>query len=109
MEPDEVQNPPPRLAYSPIKFDHDRLPADLQELEMEIGDEHSDIPMKRAPRPQSVTLLLTYPHKRAGTVPLSPQLRLMFPTAYEAPRICFTLIDAETDEEIPAWVVMSMA
>jgi hypothetical protein len=29
----------------------------------------------------------------------------MFPTAYEAPRIRFTIIDAETGAEIPAWVV----
>jgi hypothetical protein len=105
MEPAEVLTPPSRLAYSPINFDRNLLPADLQELEIEIGDEHSDVPQKRAPRPQSVTLLLTYPHKRAGTVPLSPQLRLMFPTAYEAPRICFTLIDAESEQEMPAWVV----
>jgi len=105
MEPDEVLNAPPRLAYKPIPFDRAALPPDLQALEAEIGDEHSDIPARKAPRPQSATLLLTYPHKRAGTLPLSPQLRLMFPTAYEAPRIRFTLIDAETDEEIPAWVV----
>jgi hypothetical protein len=105
MEPTEVLTPPPRLAYTPIAYDRESLPVELQELEIEIGDEHSDIPIRRGPRPQSATLLLTYPHKRAGTVPLSPQLRLMFPTAYEAPRIRFTLIDAETDEEIPAWVV----
>lgn len=105
MEPEEVLNPPPRLAYTPMAYDPAVLTDELVDLELEIGDEHSEIPLKRAPRPQSVTLLLTYPHKRAGTLPLSPQLRLMFPTAYEAPRICFTLIDAETEEEMPAWVV----
>jgi hypothetical protein len=32
-------------------------------------------------------------------------LRQLFPTAYEAPRIRFTLVDSQTSERIPAWVV----
>ncbi len=104
MEPPEVLTPPPRLAYTPQPYDEHLLSPELRQLEQEIGDEHTQIPVQRG-RPQSVTLLLTYPHRRAGTLPLSPQLRLMFPTAYEAPRIRFVLVDGESGEEIPAWVV----
>jgi hypothetical protein len=107
MEPDEVLNPPPRLAYTPVPYADDRLTPELRELELEIGDEHSEVPTerRRLPPPESVTVTLTYAHHVAGTLPLSPQLRKMFPTAYQAPRIRFTLVDAESDERMPAWVV----
>jgi hypothetical protein len=53
----------------------------------------------------SVTLSLIYPHLRAGTLPLSPRARKLFPTAYESPRVRFTLVDGKTKQRIPAWVV----
>lgn len=105
MEPDEVRHPPERLDYEPLDYDPTTLTPELRELELEIEDEHSDIPVKRGVVPERVTLTLTYPHRRAGTLPLSALLRRMFPTAYEAPRIRFTLIDPESEEDIPAWVV----
>lgn len=105
MEPPEVNTPPPRLAYDPLPYDPHMLTTELRELELQIEDEHSQIPLQRGPLPQSVTITLTYAHRRSGTLPLSAQLRRMFPTAYEAPRIRFTLIDAESGDEMPAWVV----
>ena len=105
MEPKEVQQYPERLAYTPISYDPSLLTPELLDLETEIGDEHTAVPIQRGPRPQSVVVMLTYPHRQAGTLPLSPRLRLMFPTAYETPHIHFTLVDAESGEEMPAWVV----
>jgi hypothetical protein len=107
MEPPEVQKPPERLVYQPISYDPGLLSTELRELETAIGDEHSAIPVQRGPRPQSIVVTLTYPHRRAGTLPLSSRLRLMFPTAYETPHIRFTLVDAESGDDIPAWVVRS--
>jgi hypothetical protein len=107
MEPDEVRNVPEWLEYDPLPEAPDLLTDEMKEMEQEIGDELSDIPVQRGPVPQSVTITLTYPHRRAGTLPLSHQLRRMFPTAYRAPRIRFTIVDGDTGEEIPAWVVMS--
>lgn len=105
LEPPEVQKPPPRLAYTPISSDPTLLTAELRDLEAEIGDEHSDLPPPRGGQPQSVTITLIYPHLRSGTLPLSPTLSSMFPTAFEAPRIRFTLIDGASGDEYPAWVV----
>ncbi len=105
MEPDDVREAPERLDYEPIPYDPAILTDELRDLELEIEDEHSDIPVKRGVIPERVTLTLTYPHRRAGTLPLSALLRRMFPTAYEAPRIRFTLVDPESEEDIPAWVV----
>jgi hypothetical protein len=105
MEPPEVQQTPPRLVYTPEPYDPSVLTSELRELEVEIGDELSEIVPQRSPRPQSVTVTLTYAHHCTGTLPLSVQLRRMFPTAYESERIRFTLVDALDGEEIPAWVV----
>lgn len=105
MEPEEVRVTPPRLTYEPISFDPSHLTEELRTLVRQIGDEHSDIPYRRGPRPDSVSVTMMYPHRRAGTLPLSNQLRRMFPTAYQAPRIRFAMIDAETGEEMPGWVV----
>ena len=69
-----------------------------------LDDELSDI--QSTPRSgDSVSISLLYPHLRAGTLPLTPRVSPFFPTAYEAPRIMFTLVDGETGEKVPAWVV----
>jgi len=48
---------------------------------------------------------LIYPHWRAGTLPLSSRIAHLFPTAFEAPRIRFMLVDEDTREIYPGWVV----
>jgi hypothetical protein len=40
-----------------------------------------------------------------GTLPLSPRLAPLFPTAYESSRVLFTWVDADTGERFPGWVV----
>jgi hypothetical protein len=54
---------------------------------------------------ESVTLPLLFPHWRVGTLPLSSRLRPLFPTAYEAPRIRFILVDGYSGDKFPGWVV----
>lgn len=105
MEPEGVRTPPERLSYEPVAYDPSVLTPELAELELEIADELSDIVLPRGYFPEAVTVTLTYPHYRSGTLPLSAHLRRMFPTAYEAPRITCTLVDVRTGEEMPAWVV----
>ncbi|MGB9641424.1 MAG: hypothetical protein ACPL4H_10970, partial [Anaerolineales bacterium] len=73
-------------------------------LEKQLNDELSPLPEK-LPQLDEVQLSLIYPHWRTGTLPLSAQTRPLFPTAYETPRIRFTVIDGETGDRFPAWVV----
>jgi hypothetical protein len=40
-----------------------------------------------------------------GALPLSSRLLPLFPTAYEAPRIRFILVDGHSGERFPGWVV----
>jgi hypothetical protein len=51
------------------------------------------------------TISLIYPHFRAGTLPLAGSLIHLFPTAYESPRIQFTLVDDNTGDTFSGWVV----
>jgi hypothetical protein len=52
-----------------------------------------------------VSLTLTFPHRRVGTLPLTRRLAQLFPTAHESPRIRFILVDGDTGEKFPGWVV----
>jgi hypothetical protein len=104
QEPEEVQNPPGPLRYTAIEHDRSVLNKQMLDLEAELDDELS--PGARAPSSANeVTISLTYPHWRAGTLPISNRVSGLFPTAYESPRVRFTLVDAKSGEKIPAWVV----
>src|SRR3970282_1320608 len=56
-------------------------------------------------REEEVVVRLIFPHWRVGALPLSSRLSQLFPTAYEAPRIRFMLVDRNTGEQFPGWVV----
>jgi hypothetical protein len=103
LEPTEVQETPEILTYDPIPYSRELLSPELLALEAEINDELS--PLEEPDEiPDEVTLTLVYPHRRAGTLPLTANLSAMFPTAYEAERILVTLVDDETDEAYEGWV-----
>jgi hypothetical protein len=104
LEPEGVRNPPALLHYHPIAYVASQLPTWFQELEREIEDEWGSA----SPPDQDekeVTLTLTFPHWRAGTLPLTPRLARLFPTAYQAPRVRFEFKDAQTRRDFPGWVV----
>jgi hypothetical protein len=73
-------------------------------FEAQLDDELSTVPQKPS-KANDATLTLTYPHWRAGTLPISTRALSFFPTAYYTPRIRFTLVDGKTGEKLPAWVV----
>jgi len=104
LEPDEVQNVPAFLQYTPIDYDPALLNPQMLAFEAQIDDELSNVTLKPS-KANEATLTLTYPHWRAGTLPISARVRSFFPTAYYTPRIRFTLVDGKTGEKIPAWVV----
>jgi hypothetical protein len=108
LEPDEVQNVPAFLQYSPVDYNPAVLTPQMLTLEAQLDDELSNIATKN-PKASEATLTLTYPHWRTGTIPISARMRSFFPTADYAPRIRFTLVDGKTGEKIPAWVVRENA
>ncbi len=104
LEPPEVLQPPARLLYTPIEYDRARLTAEMLVLEEDLDDEFSPLPNPNNDV-REVTITLSFPHRRVGTLPLSAKLRPLFPTAYEAPRVRMVLIDGQTGESFAGWVV----
>ena len=104
LEPAEVLEPPLYLRYPGFEYDRTLLTEAMLALENLLGDELSPIKSEQ-PGQDEVLVNLIYPHWRSGTLPLSNRLRHLFPTAYEAPRIRFMLVDGESGEKFPAWVV----
>ena len=102
MEPSSVQEVPGRLEYDPIPYDEEALTPELRLLERELDDEWSDLEPITTPQP--VVLTLTYPHRWAGTLPLSARTRALFPPS-NSPRQRVVFVDEQTDEEIVGWVV----
>ena len=104
LEPAEVLEPPFFLRYAGIDYERSALGEEMLALERDLDDELSPLASKYQSQDE-VNVRLIYPHWRSGTLPLSARVRHLFPTAYESPRIRFTLIDGETGDELPAWVV----
>ncbi len=105
LEPQEVREIPLYLEYTPIEYDPDDLTDQMRALEIQLDDELSEVAQEPTRELKEVTLSLIFPHLRAGTLPLSPRVRSLFPTAYETPRVRFTLVDGHTKKKMPGWVV----
>lgn len=105
LEPQEVREVPVFLNYSKIEYDPSVIDDQMLGLERELDDELSDVAPNVDAEADEVTFALIYPHLRAGTLPLSKRLLPFFPTAYESPRVRFTLVDGKTDKKMPGWVV----
>jgi len=107
LEPDGVRQVPAFLQYTRIEHDPGAMDEAMRDLEAQLDDELTDSAAPATDRKdvKEVTISLIYPHLRAGTLPLSARTRTLFPTAYESPRVRFTLVDARSGIKMPAWVV----
>jgi hypothetical protein len=106
LEPEGVLQVPVSLRYQELEYNPGLLTEEMVNLEKKLDDELSPI-SEKYPSSNEVQLTLIFPHWRSGTLPLSPRMGNLFPTAYESPRIRFTLVDGETNQKFPAWVVRS--
>jgi hypothetical protein len=90
------------LKYNPVPSNRDLLGPLLLQLEQELDDEWSDLKPRSVSEP--VEIVLTFPHRWAGTLPFSSRLRSLFGIGSKArERVLF--VDDETGEEIIGWVV----
>jgi len=88
--------------YEPVDYDASVLTEELRILIGELDDEWSDIEAEA--RRQPVVLALTFPHRWAGTLPLSARTRPLFPPS-RSKRQRVVFIDEQSQEEIVGWVV----
>src|SRR5688572_17732961 len=105
LEPEEVREAPLYLRYSPVEYDRAALTPQMLNLEAQLDDELSEFEAPSNEGVKEVTVSLIFPHLRSGTLPLSARVRPLFPTAYESPRVRFTLVDGKTKQRMPGWVV----
>jgi hypothetical protein len=100
-----VREAPVTLRYSGIDNTLDNTDPDLLDQLMKNVIDELEPDSGKVDRPDQVTISLIYPHWRAGTLPMTRAIRKLFPSAYEAPRVQFKFIDAETNQDISGWVV----
>jgi hypothetical protein len=106
MEPRQVLETPAALRYVPHSYSRELLDPVALALEAQVDDEWSESPASDVSA-AAATVVLSYPHWRAGTLPLAPRVAGLFPTSRITDRIRFTFVDAETGAEFPGWVVRS--
>jgi len=102
MEPASVRKTPIFLKSTAEVFSDPSIQKLLDLFESTIYDELEKYDFQHGVGDKA-KISLSYPHWRAGTLPLTKTLAKMFPTAYEAPRVKFTFID--DGDRFPGWVV----
>jgi hypothetical protein len=103
-EPAEVLYPPRRLEATTTSYDRRVLDRSFMELERELEDEWSETGVVTVSEVDQFTLTLTFPHRRVGTLPLTPRLKTFFPSGLTQ-RIRFLFKDSTTGDVWPGWVV----
>jgi hypothetical protein len=104
LEPIHVTSTPVFLRYQELEHSRTILTDEMLQLEQSLDDELSPLKAKEV-ETDDIEVKILFPHWRTGTLPLSNRTKHLFPTAYEAPRVLFTLIDGETQERFSGWVV----
>ncbi len=102
MEPEYIHKAPDILKHTPVDYDDDLLSDEMFDLETELDDEYTDIEFEGELVKATTTLI--YPHRRAGTLPLSAKNSAVFPDA-RTPRIYIELIDGQDGEKYDGWML----
>jgi hypothetical protein len=106
MQPVEVQAPPLMLHYRPTTYNRAVLSVEMLQLEWELDDEwgESSLSTEVPSVVPSTSLMLIYPHRRHGTLPLSGRTRGFFPQASTGVSTV-TLVDGRWGARYEGWVV----
>lgn len=103
LEPVEARELPRVLQMPATGISRVVLPQELERFVEELehegdgeGEKHILLPI--------TTLSLTYPHRRAGSLPLIGKVRALFPE-WDNPRMIVTLVDESTGLRMPGWLL----
>ena len=106
FEPEAVREVPLYLQVTPEVSEPPDVPEDTLKMILSLNDELSIIDSPQsAEQIHQTSLVLNYPHWRAGTLPLTSTTEQIFPTALETDHVRFSLVDESSGETISAWVV----
>jgi hypothetical protein len=107
LEPPEVLEIPQFLRAENLSIISDSLDDVTYQLLDELDDElsFSAEDINDAEPAEKISLTLTYPHWRAGSLPVTPLTNQVLPSALESHTIKVAFIDEQTQESISAWIV----
>lgn len=107
FEPQEVLEVPIYLKSHSEALDREDFDPELDKLFSELTDELTwEIdPLDDYEKVNKVRIPLSYPHWRAGSLPITPETFTIFPSALQSERIKIDFLDDSTKSRIPAWVV----
>ena len=104
--PPNAITPPSHLCYEPVSYDRTVLDVTHLQIEREIDDEASRlVAPPTAASAREITPILTFPHWRHGTLPLTQRTRAFFPRGAPGQRTQVTFLDRVGGTEFPGWVV----
>ena len=107
LEPDTVLEPPIYIRSNSIVPLSDQIDEDSFKLLYDLDDELSftNDEIDEVDRVNSITMTLSYPHWRSGSIPVTPNSNRVLPSALESENIKISFIDKQTQQPISAWVV----
>lgn len=107
LEPPAVASKPARLQPDFVATGNEWVHRESLELAQETGDELDQLPgAQPLPTPESgkAGFVLNYPHRQAGTFPLTREILSLFPRG-EFTRIPVHFVDGRTDARWMGWVL----
>ena len=106
FEPEEVREIPLYLRVKPEVTELQEISEDTLKMVLSLNDELTPSEISEPEeRITQTSIVLNYPHWRTGSLPITPTTAQIFPTALETEHVKFTLVDAQNNEKISAWVV----
>ena len=105
MKPPELVEVDNYLLCQKIDVSNERLSSSMQSLVNVLSDEFSLTSKPLDEFDKTASIILIYPHLRAGTLPLNQSTSMIFPSALVSPRVKMTLIDKHTGASYPGWVI----
>ena len=96
---------PRLLRYDPIPYRRDQLSIGLLQMEWELDDEWTEAEEgeESSGLLPSATLVLIYPHRHYGTLPVTSRVRPLLPET-QAELVQITLIDGRWGDRMTGWV-----
>lgn len=107
LEPKSVLEQPIYLRSQSEPLSQEGFDPELEKLFSELSDELTwkIDPLEDYPGVNKVRIPLSFPHWRAGSLPITPETYTIFPSALQSERIKIDFLDESTKQRIPAWVV----
>jgi len=103
--PEAARIAPDYMRYETVAYDRTGLDVTHLQLEREIDDEASRLMAPpTAAAATDMTLLLTYPHWRNGSLPLTARTRVFFPEGLPGQLSQITFLDRANGGQFTGWV-----